>query len=101
MTTESSFELEIISFIVYDTPCCRLSILSTLIKKIFFETAHYTRLIKNNLSGKYNEPPDTDEPVFESEEFCAVFQTKLNNKNLLYGAEMDGIISDKELTGLF
>lgn len=34
-------------------------------------------------------------PVNESEEFCAMFTSKLNGMQLLYGAEMDGIESDQ------
>lgn len=37
--------------------------------------------------------PDTTAPVQESEEFCAMFSTTLEGKRLLYGAEMDGILS--------
>lgn len=37
--------------------------------------------------------PDTRAPVNENEEFCCVFTTTMNNKRLMYGAEMDGIES--------
>ncbi|XP_065367528.1 decapping nuclease DXO homolog isoform X1 [Calliphora vicina] len=42
----------------------------------------------------FNEP-DTSAPVNESEEFSLVFQTRLAGLSLLYGAEMDGIVSDQ------
>lgn len=42
-----------------------------------------------------SKPPDTDEPVNENEQFCCAFEAKLNGNNLLYGAEMDGIDSDR------
>lgn len=44
-------------------------------------------------------PPDTGQAVNENEEFCVVFSTKLNNKKILYGAEIDGVISNRQLTG--
>lgn len=34
---------------------------------------------------------ETNRPVYSAEEFCGVFETKLNDKVLLYGAEMDGV----------
>jgi RAT1-interacting protein len=37
------------------------------------------------------DPPGNNEPVNEGEEFCVMFQAQLNNKNILYGAEMDGV----------
>lgn len=43
------------------------------------------------LTTNYGEPPDTDLPVVEAEEFCCMFSTKINGTRLLYGAEMDGI----------
>lgn len=39
--------------------------------------------------------PNTDAPVVESEEFCCMFESKLNETRLLYGAEMDGIDSNR------
>lgn len=41
--------------------------------------------------------PDTSLPVNESEEFSLVFQTRLAGLNLLYGAEMDGIVSEQPI----
>ncbi|XP_013099876.2 decapping nuclease DXO homolog [Stomoxys calcitrans] len=41
--------------------------------------------------------PDTSCPVNECEEFSMVFQTRLGGMNLLYGAEMDGVVSDQPL----
>jgi len=49
------------------------------------------------LSDKPNEAPDTTSPVLEGEEFGAVYETNLEKKRILFGAEMDGIKSDKEL----
>uniref|UniRef100_A0A1A9V0E7 TAFII55 protein conserved region domain-containing protein n=1 Tax=Glossina austeni TaxID=7395 RepID=A0A1A9V0E7_GLOAU len=39
--------------------------------------------------------PDVSEPVDERAEFACVFQTRLETLNLLYSAEMDGIMSDE------
>lgn len=47
------------------------------------------------ISDDPNKPPNTDEPVNENEQFCCVFHTNLKGNNLLYGAEMDGIESDR------
>ncbi|XP_063993581.1 decapping and exoribonuclease protein-like isoform X2 [Diachasmimorpha longicaudata] len=41
--------------------------------------------------------PDASRPVNECEEFCCVFQTKLRQHTLLYGAEMDGVCSNEKL----
>lgn len=41
--------------------------------------------------------PETSTPVDETEEFCGMFSTKLEGKNILLAAEMDGIISNKIL----
>ncbi|GLV41797.1 Rat1 Interacting Protein 1 [Carabus blaptoides fortunei] len=49
------------------------------------------------LTKKPEVPPDTSKPVHESEEFCCVFKSKLNSHSLIYGAEMDGILSNKEI----
>lgn len=44
------------------------------------------------LSKDPNEdPPGNKKPVNEGEEFCVMFQAELNAKNILYGAEMDGV----------
>lgn len=45
------------------------------------------------VSDDLHHRPDTSAPVQEAEEFCALFSTTLEGKRLLYGAEMDGIIS--------
>jgi RAT1-interacting protein len=37
--------------------------------------------------------PNTSQPVVESEEFCCMFETRMGDLNVLYGAEMDGIRS--------
>uniref|UniRef100_A0A8W7Q483 Decapping nuclease n=1 Tax=Anopheles coluzzii TaxID=1518534 RepID=A0A8W7Q483_ANOCL len=41
--------------------------------------------------------PDTSAPVRLGEEFCAMFDTTLAGHRLLYGAEMDGIVTDRPL----
>lgn len=38
--------------------------------------------------------PNTENPVNEAEEFCCIFKANLKGRELLYGAEMDGIQSD-------
>ncbi|XP_053685218.1 decapping nuclease DXO homolog [Sabethes cyaneus] len=45
------------------------------------------------LTDDPNSEPNTSAPVVESEEFCCLFSTTLENKRILYGAEMDGIFS--------
>lgn len=47
------------------------------------------------LSESPFKEPDTSVPVNECEEFNMVFQTRLAGLSLLYGAEMDGIISEQ------
>lgn len=49
-----------------------------------------------------DDPPGNSESVNEGEEFCVMFQTQLNDKNILYGAEMDGIEikSDKPISDI-
>ncbi|XP_075156871.1 decapping and exoribonuclease protein Rai1-like [Haematobia irritans] len=49
------------------------------------------------LSDSIFRESDTSYPVNECEEFSMVFQTRLGGMNLLYGAEMDGVISDQPL----
>lgn len=44
-----------------------------------------------------SKEPNTDEPVIESEEFCCMFETLLDNIRIFYGAEMDGIESKEKL----
>lgn len=41
--------------------------------------------------------PRTDTPVNESEEFCCMFSSKLEECRLLFGAEMDGIESENTI----
>ncbi|XP_067631256.1 decapping and exoribonuclease protein Rai1 [Eurosta solidaginis] len=41
--------------------------------------------------------PDTSEPVDECSEFSCVFKTKLGGIEVLYGAEMDGVISEQPI----
>ncbi|KAL9891051.1 decapping and exoribonuclease protein Rai1-like isoform 1-T2 [Glossina fuscipes fuscipes] len=45
------------------------------------------------LSKCPSKNPDVSEPVDERAEFACVFQTRLESLNLLYSAEMDGIMS--------
>ncbi|KAK3925453.1 Decapping and exoribonuclease protein [Frankliniella fusca] len=42
-------------------------------------------------------PPETEAPVKEGEEFCCLFRTKLSDRRLLYGAEMDAVTCDVPL----
>lgn len=44
------------------------------------------------------ERPDTSVPVNESEEFCCMLETKLNDIKLMYGAEMDGLIHNEKIS---
>nr|CAD7440407.1 unnamed protein product [Timema bartmani] len=41
--------------------------------------------------------PKTDDPVNEKEEFCVMFQSKMSDHHLLYGAEMDCVDSETEV----
>lgn len=41
--------------------------------------------------------PDTKKPVNEAEEFCCLFNSKLGQNALFYGAEMDGVCSKSVL----
>lgn len=41
--------------------------------------------------------PDTRPPVNENEEFCCVYASSLNGKRMLYGAEMDGVLSSEKI----
>ncbi|CAK1599880.1 unnamed protein product [Parnassius mnemosyne] len=47
------------------------------------------------LSEKPNLDPDPNKPVDENKEFSLVFKSHLNNHNIVYGAEMDGIRCDR------
>lgn len=49
------------------------------------------------LTDNPNVDPETNQPVNETEEFCGMFSTKLEGKNILLAAEMDGILSNKML----
>jgi RAT1-interacting protein len=42
-------------------------------------------------------PPGNSEPVIESEELCMMFGTEIDGKRILYGAEVDGVISNEEV----
>ncbi|KFB35549.1 hypothetical protein ZHAS_00002411 [Anopheles sinensis] len=46
------------------------------------------------LTSQPNEKPDTSEPVVIGEEFCSLFDSTLGGSRVLYGAEMDGIVTD-------
>jgi RAT1-interacting protein len=39
----------------------------------------------------------SSKPVIESEEFCAMFSSEVDGKKILYGAEMDGVVSKNEI----
>lgn len=46
------------------------------------------------LSDHPSKPaPGNSHPVIEPEEFCIMFSTEIDGKKILYGAEMDGVIS--------
>lgn len=45
-----------------------------------------------------NIQPDTQSPIELSNEFCCMFETKLENFKILYGAEMDGINQNDIIT---
>lgn len=46
------------------------------------------------LSDHPSKPaPGNSKPVIEAEEFCAMYSTEIAGKRILYGAEMDGVIS--------
>ncbi|CAG5017796.1 unnamed protein product [Parnassius apollo] len=47
------------------------------------------------LSEKPDLDPDPNKPVDENKEFSLVFKSHLNNHNIVYGAEMDGIRCDR------
>ncbi|XP_055624288.1 decapping nuclease DXO homolog [Toxorhynchites rutilus septentrionalis] len=49
------------------------------------------------LTDEPNETPNTAAAVVESEEFCAMFSATLEGKRVLYGAEMDGIVTDETI----
>lgn len=51
------------------------------------------------LSDHPSKPaPGNTQPVVEPEEFCAMFSSTIDGKKILYGAEMDGVISKVPLT---
>jgi RAT1-interacting protein len=45
-------------------------------------------------------PPGNSQPVIEAEEFCAMYSSEIDGKKILYGAEMDGVISETPCTNL-
>jgi RAT1-interacting protein len=47
-----------------------------------------------------SEPPGSEGAVIESEEFCVMFSTRLGKNTILYGAEIDGVQSNAEITTL-
>ncbi|KAK0168491.1 hypothetical protein PV327_002282 [Microctonus hyperodae] len=49
------------------------------------------------VSDAPGKEPNTNKPVDEAAEFCCVFETRLVNSRILYGAEMDGIKCDELL----
>lgn len=44
--------------------------------------------------------PQPDRPVIESEEFCTMFKSKLEGNSILYGAEMDGVLTHRTINDL-
>lgn len=47
-----------------------------------------------------NNDPDAKPPIHEGEQMYCIYRSKLKNFNLLYSAEINGIISDKKLEDL-
>lgn len=41
-------------------------------------------------------PPNPQKSVIVADSFCCVFQSYLNDKNILYCAEMDGVLSNEK-----
>lgn len=53
------------------------------------------------LSDQPTQPaPGSSRPVIEAEEFCAMYSSEIDGKKILYGAEMDGVISNEVCTNL-
>jgi hypothetical protein len=50
-------------------------------------------ILSQFFSDKPDGLPDVKKPVNEQEELCVIFRTKLSNHRLLFGAEMDGVMS--------
>ena len=49
------------------------------------------------LSDHPSQPaPGNSQPVIEAEEFCAMYSSAIDGKKILYGAEMDGVIADRQ-----
>uniref|UniRef100_A0A182LV93 Decapping nuclease n=1 Tax=Anopheles culicifacies TaxID=139723 RepID=A0A182LV93_9DIPT len=48
------------------------------------------------LTEQPNSKPDTTAPVLLGEEFCSMFDTTLAGHRVLYGAEMDGIVTTSQ-----
>jgi RAT1-interacting protein len=44
--------------------------------------------------------PGSSKPVIEGEEFCAMYTSEVEGKKILYGAEMDGVVSNKVCSSL-
>lgn len=44
-----------------------------------------------------NTDPNIDAPLNQNEEFCCMFKSQFDNTILLYGAEMDGVISQETI----
>lgn len=45
-------------------------------------------------------PPGSTRPVIEPEEFCGMFSSEIDGKKILYGAEMDGVITSQPCESL-
>lgn len=53
------------------------------------------------LSDNPSSPaPGNSQPIIESEEFCAMYSSEIDGKKVLYGAEMDGVVSSEPCTSL-
>lgn len=49
------------------------------------------------LTSHPEDEPNTSKPIALSNEFCSMFETDLESNKVMYGAEMDGIISDSPI----
>lgn len=57
---------------------------------------------ENHVLSKHpsEDPPGSKKAVIESEEFCAMFSSTIDGKSILFGAEIDGVISDKAINSI-
>lgn len=47
------------------------------------------------------QDPDTSAPVHEDEQMYCIYRSALNKFNLIYSAEINGVISDKKLENVY